>query len=329
MAHVLQRGDTVVALSRSSQATSRIQDTSSALGYTVSIYEGDLESSSPQHLSKGMEGCNLVLHSAAKVDGMGPLQPFLATNVQGTERILSAAKQAGVPRLVHISTEALLVRDGRPIHLANEERELQEPPFHAPYSISKLRAEKAVLAANDPSNGFDAVVVRPRSVWGKGPGGMDTAMLPALLEAVDNKQFRLFTPSYQTSSTNIQNLVNGAMLAAEKGRPGEVYFLVDGPPTDFGKFQSGMVRSQGRTLPQTWPIPTAIAWLLVSFLENIPFLGYAQSWGDETFTRQMLCLVGQEVTVDDSKARRELGYRSLTVDEGLKVMREDFEAKSF
>jgi nucleoside-diphosphate-sugar epimerase len=50
-----------------------------------------------------------------------------------------------VPRLVHISTEALLVRDGRPIHLANEERELQEPPFHAPYSISKLRAEKAVL----------------------------------------------------------------------------------------------------------------------------------------------------------------------------------------
>lgn len=326
MAHVLQRGDSVVALSRSSQASCRIRETSSALGYTVSIFEGDLTSSSPQHLSQGMKGCHIVFHSAAKVDGMGPLEPFLATNVEGTQRILAAAKQAGVPRLVHISTEALLVRDGNPIHNVNEERQLQEPPFYAPYTISKLRAEKAVVTANDPDNDFATVIVRPRSVWGKGPGGIDTAMLPALIEAVDAKSWRFFTPGYKTSSTNITNLVDGAMLAADKGRPGEIYFITDGPPTAFEDFYTRMVATQGRKMPQNWRVPTAIAWAVVSLLESIPFLAYAKSWGEETFTRQMLCLLAQEVTVDDSKARRELGYKSITVDEGLAEMRKAYES---
>ena len=30
-----------------------------------------------------MEGCQMLFHSAAKVEGMGPLQPFLDTNVEG------------------------------------------------------------------------------------------------------------------------------------------------------------------------------------------------------------------------------------------------------
>lgn len=34
-------------------------------------------------LDVGMAGCEVLYHSAAKVEGMGPLQPFLDTNVEG------------------------------------------------------------------------------------------------------------------------------------------------------------------------------------------------------------------------------------------------------
>lgn len=53
MAHVLQKGDSVVALARSPEASRRINETASGLGYTVSIFEGDLTSSSPEHFSQG------------------------------------------------------------------------------------------------------------------------------------------------------------------------------------------------------------------------------------------------------------------------------------
>ena len=34
--------------------------------------------------------------------------------------MLQAARRAGVSRFVHIGTEAVLVQDGRPVHLADE-----------------------------------------------------------------------------------------------------------------------------------------------------------------------------------------------------------------
>jgi nucleoside-diphosphate-sugar epimerase len=40
-------------------------------------------------------------------------------------------------------------------------------------------------------------------------------------------------------------------------------------------------------------------------------------------TRMSVKMIGEEVTIDDSKARRELGYEGLvTVDEGLREMRD-------
>ena len=118
----------------------------------------------------------------------------------GTQNILQAARQAGVKRVVYISTEALLCHGANPIVNADETTPVPENTgFYAPYSRSKAIAEKAVLvscrclpnarrpasavgvclpvqyiclrasqAANDPGNGFSTVSVRPRFVWGKG-----------------------------------------------------------------------------------------------------------------------------------------------------------------
>ena len=64
----------------------------------------------------------------------------------GTRNVLKAAAKAGVPRLVHVSTEAVLVKGDAPISDADESTPVPDDPgFYAPYSKSKAMAERLVL----------------------------------------------------------------------------------------------------------------------------------------------------------------------------------------
>ena len=58
---------------------------------------------------------------------------------------MAAARQAKVPRFVHIGTEAILLHDRFPVHMADESVPAPLPSFHAPYTRSKILAERAVL----------------------------------------------------------------------------------------------------------------------------------------------------------------------------------------
>src|SRR5688572_33468568 len=68
----------------------------------------DLDTVGAQHL----EGVDAVVHAAAEVAETGPWERFYRGNVVGTERMLAAARAAGVGRFVHVGTEAA-VFDGR------------------------------------------------------------------------------------------------------------------------------------------------------------------------------------------------------------------------
>ena len=64
----------------------------------------------------------------------------------GTRNVLKAAEKAKVPRLVHMSSEAVLVKSDTPIVDADESTPVPDDPgFYAPYSKSKAMAERLVL----------------------------------------------------------------------------------------------------------------------------------------------------------------------------------------
>ena len=87
------------------------------------------------------------------------------------------------------------------------------PDSKALYSATKALAEQAVRAAN--ADGFETVVVRPRFVWGKG----DTTLLPAIVDAVKGGALRVDRRRrHLTSTTHVDNVVEGLVLAAERGR---------------------------------------------------------------------------------------------------------------
>ena len=305
VAMLVARGDTVVALARSPQAAATVR----ALGAEVA--GGDLDDGPT--MRAGMAGAAVVIHCAAKVEDWGDPAEFHRINVAGTQRVMDAARAAGVPRVVHVSTEAVLV-DGTPIRNVDETRPRALNPAGL-YPTSKGQAEAVALAAN--GQGLEVVVVRPRFIWGKG----DTAILPKLLEVMRKKQFAWFSGGhYLTSTCHVRNVCEGALLAAERGRPGEIYFLTDGEPVEFRGFIAAMAATQGVDAGSR-EIPRGVVYALAAVGE------FLWTWlplkGRPLVTRSAILLTGDEVTVNDAKARRELGYRGLVTREaGLAEMRE-------
>lgn len=311
LAALKSRGDSARALARSPAAVATV----TAAG--AEPFEGDL--SDVERLKAGMEGCDTVFHSAALVKSWAPRSEYYEANVRGTERVLEAARAAGVKRLVHIGTEAVLA-DGTPLVKADETWPLPERPI-GDYPSTKGEAERRVLSVN--SADFTTVVVRPRLVWGLG----DTSVLPQLVDAVRSKRFKWIDQGrYLTSTCHVVNCVEGALLAAEKGRGGQAYFLTDGEPVVFREFITAMLKTQGVD-PGSSSIPYGLA-AVVSMVSDLLW-GTLGLPGRPPISRTEVLLIGREVTVSDAKAREELGYEArLPRALGLKEMEAAFQERS-
>nr|MBA3455997.1 NAD-dependent epimerase [Deltaproteobacteria bacterium] len=137
-------------------------------------------------------------------------------------------------------------------------------------------------------------------------------LTPKIAEAVKRGTFAWIGGGhYPTSTCHVANVVEGALLAAERGTPGEIYFLTDGEPVDFRDFMTSLLATQG-VGPVTRSVPRWLASAVAS----------ATRWMKRPpVTRTALALVGHEVTVDDRKARTELGYTgAMTREAGLAAM---------
>ena len=90
----------------------------------------------PEHL----EGVDAVVHCAAFVEEWGTRAQFWEANVEGTTQLLSAARDAGVKRFVHIGTEAALFAGGDLVDV-DETHPLPAKQRYL-YSETKAEAEK-------------------------------------------------------------------------------------------------------------------------------------------------------------------------------------------
>jgi nucleoside-diphosphate-sugar epimerase len=263
-------------------------------------------------LCTAASGCEVAFHLAAHLGEWGPWADFERGNVEGTRNVLSACAEAGVRRFVHCGTEAALMA-GRPLVQVDETAPLQ-PGSRAPYPATKARAEREVRDAN--REGFETVVLRPRFVWGKG----DTTLLPEMVATIEAGKWAWVGGGRNvTDTTHVDNVVEGLLLAAEKGRPGEAYFVTDGEPAVFRKFVTAMLKTQGveppnRSLPAWTAAPLArvaeTVWKVLPLKGDPPMTTF-RSW-----------LLTQECTIDISKARRELDYTPIvTHAQGLAELR--------
>jgi nucleoside-diphosphate-sugar epimerase len=171
-----------------------------------------------------------------------------------------------------------------------------------------------VRAAN--ADGFETVVLRPRLVWGAG----DTTLLPGIVDAAESGKLAwIGGGSHLTDTTHVDNVVEGLLLAAERGRPGETYFVTDGEPVEFRAFVTELLATQGVEAPER-TIPKRLAAAVATAGEG--------AWrvlplpGEPPLTRLAYWLSALECTIDISKARTELAFEPvIDRDRGFAEMR--------
>ncbi len=303
-----QRHD-VTAMSRSAASDATIE----ALGATP--VRCDLDALAPGQLPP----CDAVIHCAAYVKSWGSREDFVRGNVDGTDRVLAAARAAGARRFVHMSTEAVLWRGQ---HLRDID-ETYPYPANTPflYAETKAEAERHVLAAADEN--FHTIALRPRFVWGPG----DQTIVPEARRMVERGAFLWIDGGRaRTSTTHVGNLVVATERALEKGRSGHAYFVTDGEVYDFKTFLTRLLDAHGVALPDR-SLPS---WLVLPLAASIEGAWRALGLRREPpLTRHAVALLCCDCTLRDDKARADLGYApAVSVDEGLQTLRRQRGRKS-
>ena len=280
----------VRALARSDTSADRVRERG------AEPVHGDLDDLPA--LRAGADSVDVLFHCAAKADDWGDPAEFQRINVTGTQNVLTAARECGAKRVVHVGTEAALMA-GQPLVNVNEDTPLQ-PDSPAQYPRTKARAEQLVRAANGPD--LETVVIRPRFVWGRG----DTTLLPVIVGLVKAGRFRWVGDGrHLTATTHIDNTVEGLILGATKAPAGSVYFITDGEPVVWRDFLTELIETQGVS-PGDKSAPLGVAKALAALAEG--FWRLFRRPGTPPITRFTVWVSSQECTIDISRARRDLGY---------------------
>ena len=206
---LLRRGDEVVALARSDAAAAIL----SARG--VEVRRGGIEDE--QALAAAMSGCELAFNVAGlNMFCVTDVAPMMRANVDGAVAAVRAARQAGVPRLVHTSSAATL---GEAPGVVADEWTPHRGWYLSNYERSKTLGERAAMEAA-AAVGQEVVYVNPSSVQGPGRAGGTGRFLLAFLDG----RLKVFVDTW-VSLVDIQDCVAGHLLAAERGAAGERYLL--------------------------------------------------------------------------------------------------------
>ncbi len=210
-----EAGHTVAALVRSPEKAKDISHPN------ITLVAGTLEDT--EALEKGTTGCYGVFHLAAFARVWAP-DPFTydRVNVEGTENVLKAAIKSNVKRVVFTSTAGVFGPSGAgPV---NEKTEREEPFFNE-YEETKRTAE--LLCQEYVRKGLlEVMIVNPSRVYGPGLGSESNAVT-RMIRMYIHGSWR-WIPGDGTGIGNyvhVDDVVQGHLLACEKGQPGEIYLL--------------------------------------------------------------------------------------------------------
>jgi nucleoside-diphosphate-sugar epimerase len=300
VARLLNRGHEIHALCESKEE-GRLFETP-----RIKIFLGDLRDQ--EILYRATTGCDQVYHIAAfaRVWARNP-QTFFDINTQGTVNVLKAALQNGVKKVVFTSTGGTYgVSNGKPI----TEDQVRDIDFFNEYESSKFIAEEKVL--HYVHKGLDAVIVHPTRVYGPGVWTESNAVSQLVKRYVTGDWHII--PGNGKAVGNfsyIDDVVDGHLLAMEKGVPGEKYIL-GGENLDFNSFFALLKRLSEKSF-LLFHIPMPLI-MMYGRQEEI----MAKWFGREPLvTSKWTIKYKLNAAFSSEKAMQQLGYRITPLETGL------------
>jgi nucleoside-diphosphate-sugar epimerase len=254
-------------------------------------------------------GHDVVHHVAGKAGYWGPRAEFVAGNVTATEHVLSACRDASVPRLVYTSTPSVVgyARDAGGIaHAPYPSR------WESVYGETKARAEQLVLAANGAplANGgrLATVALRPHLVIGP----RDPHLLPRVLErARAGTLVAVGSRKNVVDLTYVDNAAYAHLDAAEAldgpgaACAGQPYFVTNGEPVRLWPWVDELLRALDLP-PVRRRIPLPVATAAGAILESV--YSALRIRGEPRITRFLAAALARGHWYDPEPARRDLGY---------------------
>lgn len=286
------------------RAMVRAQSPRQTLDTDCDVVVGDLLE--PDTLVEALDGIAILVHAAAdyRLWARHPAEIYRA-NVDGTRAVLSAARAAGVTKVVYTSSVAALA-PGTAEAPSDEEASQTPAAAVGHYKRSKTMAEE--VAREMAAAGLPVVIVNPSTPIGP----RDIKPTPTGRVIVEAARGR--TPAFVDTGLNlahVDDVAQGHVLAARHGRPGERYIL-GGENVPLSAMLGEIARQAGRRPPKIR--------LSVDALMPLAALaeGAARITGRPPFVSfDTLRMARHHMFYNDAKARRELGHTSRPWQEGI------------
>jgi dihydroflavonol-4-reductase len=294
------RGDEVAALVRSPENARDLAEQG------CELFEGDL--SSLDAIDAGMKGCDAVFHVAAVYKVGIPKSEHEAVfdaNVRGTERVLDAAIEIGVPKIVYVSTVGVFGNTHGEV--VDESYERDDGDFLSWYEETKYRAHE--VARDRITRGAPIVIVQPGGVYGPG----DHSELGNMIDQMRTGKLRmLMFPKLGFNLVYVDDVVDGILLAYDKGKIGQSYVL-GGEISTMGELVEKVAELSGRKAPKR-ELPAGLMKLAIPIGPLVGrMLGFPPNLSELIRSSD-----GVTYWATDEKARRDLGYAPRDLDTGLR-----------
>jgi dihydroflavonol-4-reductase len=216
-------GNTLVRalLARGQQVRAGVRDPdrSAALnGLDCQVVRAELRD--PDSLRQALQGVDVLYQVAAvfKHWASNPQAEIVDVNVQGTRNVLRAAAEAGVRRVVYVSSVAAVGHNGQRLD-ENSWNTNQDNPYYR----SKILSERAAWETAQTCD-LPMIAVLPSAIIGPHATRLTDTMgfLAALLA-----RKLVLDPNFYFNFVDVRDVADGLIRAAEKGRPGQRYILAN------------------------------------------------------------------------------------------------------
>lgn len=287
---LLERGDKVRVLALPTEDITWLEERD------VQVFRGDILN--PDELIVPMRGVEGVFHLAAMIGTWRPMQDYYAVNVTGTENVCRAALDAGVGRLVHISSAMVYdMAMGRAV----TENDLLEP-LDEPYSLTKAQGDILVQRMIREEH-LPAVIIRAATMIGPG----DHLNFGRMADRVRaGKGIIIGSGNNAVPLVYVSDLVQGLLLALDSRQAaGKVYNIGNDQVLTQKVFLSTIAQGVAVKTPRLH-VPYSLLYAAAYAAERIAT--FSNNRIPPFLTRHGVKLYGADNRLSIVKARRELGY---------------------
>ncbi len=305
---LLERGDEVVVLQRHQSPL----DTSQVLG---DVRDAEV-------VARAVDGCDAIVHAAAKVGVVGSFEEYRSVNVDGTANVIAAARRSGVGRIVHVSSPSVAHAGHSLVGVGAEAPVVGRS--NAWYAESKAMAERLAIGA--VSHSLAVVAIRPHLVWGPG----DAQLVGRIVQRARAGRLALIgSGAALVDTTYIDNAASALVAALDAAQPGarcvgRAYVVANGEPRPIRDLVLGICAAAGVEV-SVRRVPLRVALVAGSIVERVWPLRHGAE--EPPLTRFLAEQLGTAHWFDPRPARDDLAWTAtVSIDTGLQRLADWYSA---